>query len=182
MAKTDKNIKRKKNVKVITKSRADYFQEKMNSSSPFIITIRNLTDEKLFDVKLLDYEHEKQKKIGYFNGYTGTNYNDVLRYLQSARAEIYQIYQFVSGDYQKFLNRQLHIVLQHITYDCNRNEESHSIPFLIDPYQMKENCSVTNVKDCPISFNSNLILSYLMPEVEVKLMLFPSKIVTLNGK
>lgn len=144
----------------------------MPKNTPFVVNVKNLTDEKLYDVNLIDYEHEKQKKIEFSMGVSGVLYNEFLRQLQHKEITIDTTYIKAHCDYSKFEKRQLSCVLLSKTQDAQGHRIDKPMFSIIDPYQYQSNCVVINA-EYPISYMSFLFLNYLMPETDITIFLFP---------
>lgn len=153
--------------------------------SPYSIRVKNLTDEKLYDVDLFNYEHEKQKKIEYSSCTHGVTYEYFLRILSSwnqASEEIKTIRFSASCDYKKFQQKQLQTCLRII--NTNPNGFSASVPNQLfvhfSAYQMQGNIIDVQFtdKDKIKLFNQlQLRLDYLMPETEMIIHIYPVKII-----
>jgi hypothetical protein len=151
---------------------------------PYQIRIKNLTDEKLYDVDLFNYEHEKQNKIAYSCG-MGVEYNSFLGFLSAlseAKEQVKLLRVQVWCDYPKFRSKQLNSCLHRIIQNPNGCLES--VPLQVgnylSPYQQQ-----SDIIDIPMTdenkielFNElQLRLSYLMPETEIIITLYPSTII-----
>jgi hypothetical protein len=156
---------------------------KKESLLPYQIRIKNLTDEKLYDVDLFNYEHEKQNKIAY-SCVHGVSYEYFLRILASydKPSELIKMMRFSAFcDYAKFQNKQLRTCIR--TIITKLDGCSASIPTEIAIY-MNAYQQQGNIIDVPITDNERikfsnqlqLRLDYLMPETEMVIHLFPVKI------
>jgi hypothetical protein len=162
---------------VVTKSKP------IQNLAPYTIRVKNLTDEKLYDVDLFNYEHEKQKKIDY-SCIHGVSYEYFLRILASydKPSELIKAMRFSAFcDYSKFQNKQLRTCIR--TIYTKLDGCSSSIPTEIAIY-MNAYQQQGNIIDVPIIGNQTikfsnqlqLRLDYLMPESEMVISLFPVKI------
>jgi hypothetical protein len=152
--------------------------------SPYTIRVKNLTDEKLYDVDLFNYEHEKQKKIEY-SCIQGVSYQYFLRILSSwnqASEEIKTIRFSASCDYKKFQQKQLQTCLRIIS--TNPNGFSASVPNKLfihfSAYQMQGNIidvQFTDNDKIKLFNQLQLRLDYLMPETEMLIHIFPVTII-----
>ena len=151
---------------------------------PYQIHIKNLTDEKLYDVDLFNYEHEKQNKIAYSCG-AGVDYNNFLRFLSAlseAKEQVKLLRVQVWCDYPKFRNKQLNCCLHRII--TNPNGCLESVALQVGNYFMAYQHQ-SDIIDIPMTddnkielFNElQLRLSYLMPETEMIITIFPSTII-----
>jgi hypothetical protein len=151
--------------------------------APYTIRVKNLTDEKLYDVDLFNYEHEKQKKIEY-SCIHGVSYEYFLRILASydKPSELIKAMRFSAFcDYSKFQNKQLRTCIR--TIYTKLDGCSSSIPTEIAIY-MNAYQQQSNIIDVPLTDNQRinfsnqlqLRLDYLMPETEMVIHLFPVKI------
>jgi hypothetical protein len=156
---------------------------KKEQLNPYQIRIKNLTDEKLYDVDLFNYKHDKQNKIEYSCG-MGVDYDKFLRILASnrlseERVDLFRINAWC--DYPKFRNKQLNSCL-HTIYE-EPNGISSSCPtglgIYFSAYQMQSDIIDVRVDSLKIQLNNllQLRLSYLMPETEMVFTIFPSKII-----
>ena len=159
---------------------------KLNSdlkSAPYQIHVKNLTDEKLCDVDLFNHDHEKQKKVAY-SCPNGVSYDSFLRFLSAlseAKEQVSMLRFQVWCDYPKFRSKQLCCCLHEIYQEPNGNMQSVSLQ--VGNY-LSANQFQSNIIDVPFSeenriklFNKlQLRLSYLMPETEMCITIFPSKI------
>jgi hypothetical protein len=153
--------------------------------SPYTICVKNLTDEKLYDVDLFNYEFEKQKKIEY-SCIQGVSYQYFLRILSSwnkASEEIKTIRFSASCDYKKFQQKQLQTCLRIIS--TNPNGFSASVPknlfVYFNAYQQQGNIidvQLTGKESIKLFNQLQLRLDYLMPETEILIHIFPAKIDT----
>jgi hypothetical protein len=151
--------------------------------APYTIRVKNLTDEKLYDVDLFNYEHEKQKKIKY-SCIHGVSYEYFLRILASydKPSELIKAMRFSAFcDYSKFQNKQLRTCIR--TIYTKLDGCSSSIPteiaIYMNAYQMQGNIiDVPIIGNQTIKFSNQLQLrlDYLMPETEMVIHLFPVKI------
>jgi hypothetical protein len=151
--------------------------------APYTIRVKNLTDEKLYDVDLFNYEHEKQKKIEY-SCIHGVSYEYFLRILASYNKpiELIKMMRFSAFcDYSKFQNKQLRTCIRTIYTKldgCSASTPT-EIAIYMNAYQQQG-----NIIDVPITDNQRikfsnqlqLRLDYLMPETEMIIHLFPVKI------
>ena len=152
--------------------------------SPYIFRVKNLTDEKLYDVDLFNYEHEKQDKIEYSSCLHGVTYEYFLRILSSwnqASEEIKTIRFSAFCDYKKFQQKQLQTCLRIIR--TNPNGFSASVPNQLfvhfSAYQMQGNIidvQLTDNDKIKLFNQLQLRLDYLMPETEILIHIFPVKI------
>jgi hypothetical protein len=151
---------------------------------PYQIHIKNLTDEKLYDVDLFNYEHEKQNKIAYSCG-TGVEYNNFLRFLSAlseAKEQVTLLRFQVWCDYPKFRSKQLNCCLHRIITNPNGSMQSDLLQvgnYLSAYHHQSDIIDIPMTDDNKIElFNQlQLRLSYLMPETEMIITIFPSIII-----
>jgi hypothetical protein len=156
---------------------------KKESLLQYKIHIKNLTDEKLYDVDLFNYEHEKQNKIAYSCGIE-VDYNSFLRSIASnclSEEQVTLLKFQVFCDYPKFINKQLNCCLHKIIENPNERMKSESLQVgnYFSAYQQQ-----FDIIDIPMTddnkielFNElQLRLSYLMPETEIIITIFSTKI------
>lgn len=156
---------------------------KKESLLPYQIRIKNLTDEKLYDVDLFNYEHEKQKNIEY-SCIHGVSYEYFLRLLSSYNEpiELIKMMRFSAlCDYSKFANKQLRTCIYTIYTKldgCSEYITTELSPY-INAYQPQSNIIEVPLLDKQrIKFSNQLQLrlSYLMPETEIIITIFSTKI------
>jgi hypothetical protein len=151
--------------------------------APYTIRVKNLTDEKLYDVDLFNYEHEKQKKIEY-SCIHGVSYEYFLRILASYNKpiELIKMMRFSAFcDYSKFQNKQLRTCIRTIYTKldgCSASTPT-EIAIYMNAYQQQGNIidvPITDNQKIKFSNQLQLRLDYLMPETEMIIHLFPVKI------
>jgi hypothetical protein len=152
-------------------------------SLPYQIHIKNLTDEKIYNVDLFNYDHEKQRKLSY-SCTNGVSYDKFLRWLSSLnepKEKIALLRLQVWCDYHKFINKQINCCL-HTIYE-KPNGKMISVPLQVGNY-FSANQMQSGIVDMPMSDNQDIQLfnelqlrfSYLMPETEMIITIYPSKI------
>jgi hypothetical protein len=154
-----------------------------NNLFPYCLHIKNLTDEKLYDVDLFNYDHEKQNKVAYSctNGVPYDRFLGFLLALNEPKEEIRLIRFHANCDYNKFKSKQLQSCVQTIYSEPNGSMVSTPTNLIVyfSAYQHQ-----SDIIDVPFSGESRiklfnqlqLRLSYLMPETEMYITIFPSKI------
>ena len=154
-----------------------------NILNPYCLHIKNLTDEKLYDVDLFNYDHEKQNKVAYSctNGVPYDRFLGFLSALSEAKEEIRLIRFTADCDYHKFKSKQLKSCVHTIYSEPNGSMVSMPTNLIVyfSAYQHQ-----SDIIDVPFSGESRiklfnqlqLRLSYLMPETEMYITIFPSKI------
>jgi hypothetical protein len=154
-----------------------------NNLLPYCLHIKNLTDEKLYGVDLFNYDHEKQNKVAYSctNGVLYDRFLGFLSALSEAKEEIRLIRFTADCDYNKFKSKQLKSCVHTIYSEPNGSMVSMPTNLIVylSAYQFQ-----SDIIDVPFSGESRiklfnqlqLRLSYLMPETEMYITIFPSKI------
>ena len=153
-------------------------EKKVQPSLPYIIHIKNLTDEKFYDVKLFDYEFEKQDKIKYSCPISTVEYSQILRTLadeNEPRKVIGAIRAMAFCDYKKFQSKQINCGFSVINKDINGSEVSSPDYFIIDPYQQQDGISHKSGLEIKFYNKLQIQLAYLMPETEMTIYLYPIK-------
>tara|TARA_R110000868_G_scaffold323015_3_gene583949 strand:+ start:35 stop:727 length:693 start_codon:yes stop_codon:yes gene_type:complete len=154
-----------------------------NNLYPYCLHIKNLTDEKLYDVDLFNYDHEKQNKVAYSctNGVLYDRFLGFLSSLNEPKEEIRLIRFTADCDYHKFKRKQLQSCV-HTIYSEPNGSMVYTPTNLIVYFSAYQHQS--DIIDVPLSGKSQiklfnqlqLRLSYLMPETEMYITIFPSKI------
>ncbi|MEK6883391.1 MAG: hypothetical protein AABY22_27435, partial [Nanoarchaeota archaeon] len=83
-------------------------------NKPLIIKLENLTDDKLYNVDIFDWDYEKQFKIKYSSTITWVSYDNMLRELASLNECKKNIRKFMLisyCNYKKFVEKQLNFTL-----------------------------------------------------------------------
>jgi hypothetical protein len=154
-----------------------------NTLNPYCLHIKNLTDEKLYDVDLFNYDHEKQNKVAYSctNGVPYDRFLGFLSALSEPKEEIRLIRFTADCDYHKFKSKQLKSCVHTIYSEPNGSMVSIPTNLIVylSAYQFQ-----SDIIEVPFSGESRiklfnqlqLKLSYLMPETEMYITIFPSKI------
>lgn len=147
-------------------------------SLPYIIHIKNLTDEKIYDVKLFDYEFEKQDKIKYSSPISSVDYGQILRTLtgeNEPRKVIGTIKAIAFCDYKKFQSKQINCKFSVIYSEINGCVITNPYVFIIDPYQHIDGISQKSGLEINFYNKLQIELAYLMPETEMTIHLYPIK-------
>lgn len=136
---------------------------------PLCFRITNTTDEKLYNVNVLNYEYEKQTKMEYMSIISGVTYGDILRHLigQNEKKEnIGKIKVVAKCDYLKFQNKQLESSLLLGEKDILGNSIQRPHDLVISPEQQQDDRAVV---ECIFPFYSQTTIKmpYLMPETQV---------------
>ena len=153
-------------------------EQAMESLLPYSIRIKNTTKDIIHNVKVFDFEHEKQSKIEYYCPYRHVEYNDVLRTLQS-----YQKSEFEIGMFRHFVicndadsnEKQINCAITTEIINPNGCMLSQSKQMMIDRNQFQS--SICELKDFnfPFFVMANIVYEFLMPETEIIIHLFPNK-------
>ncbi len=134
--------------------------------------IANNTDEKLYNVPFFSIENDEtnhpSSKISYTSRTKGLEYKDLVKEIRESGGKIHEIMMYASGDYNKFVTKQLFCCL-----------ESDLFPYLVrqltlDPYQHQGFVTRTIFDESinSLGIDSQINISYLMPEVKVILHIF----------
>jgi hypothetical protein len=158
-------------------------ENKVQNLLPYIIHIKNLTDEKLYDVDLFNYEHDKQKKIEYSCS-QGVPYENFLRQLasQNKASELITKMRFSAYcDYPKYQVKQLCSYIKTIITKSNGSSKTNTIHIqaYMSAYQQQSNIievTLTDEQKFEYSNQLQLRLDYLMPEAGMTIFLFPVNI------
>lgn len=148
---------------------------------PYCLHVKNLTDEKLYDVDLFNHDHEKQNKVAY-SCTNGVDYNMFLRFISSlneAKEEIVMMRFIAVCDYQKFKSKQLRTCLYTIYEEPNGRKVTtpKELSIHLDAYQQQSDIiqvALSGKSAIKIFNQLQLRLSYLMPETEMYITIFPS--------
>ena len=146
-------------------------------SNPIIICIANLTDEKIYDVKVFNFDYKENKKLSYSGGLPTVSYSEILASKSFMHDKIDRILYIAVCDYHKFLSKQLNSSGRWEINKSNGEILSGGIFFGFDPYQMQTDRVIWDAQDVELSFfESQIILPFLMPETSVQIRLYPLKI------
>lgn len=147
-------------------------------SQPYILTVKNLTDEKLYAVEVLNSEFEKQNKVDYCMGVHGVNYYHFLQQVfhrhdideKSLNNKVHMLRVRAYCEFGKFQTKQLYATLGIGYHDAHGNKTTRPLSLSMDAYQQQPNIIDKKIpEDFNFYFNRNLriTLPYLMPETEV---------------
>lgn len=139
----------------------------------FSVTVKNLSDDKLYSVKVFDIDFENNRKIQYTFGGIVLTYKEFLHAIPDFENafKIGRIQTHAGGDYAKFWSKQL-ISPYHITSaGVNGNFASLGILPVISPYQQQTN-TVVNEISWSLYRGVNVNLPFLMPEVSITFTFF----------
>jgi hypothetical protein len=173
----------KKKVESKDKKKGAYYMDVNSITLPdkmqkcFVIELINKTDDKLYNVDLINFNHKEQTKIEY-KGLLN-EYDFVLRQLASLRKSdglmATRIHIMANCDYITFANRQvngdlktIHSGLCGIVYTRTFKRSEH-----IDLEQYHQNILEITFEQ-PISLTNQLSfeLEYLMPETRIRVTIF----------
>jgi len=141
-------------------------------SHPFSITIKNLTNKKINDVKLFNFLHDKQQNIEY-STINGIDYIEVLMQFVANKYQISRTRQVIICEGKKALKKQ---VSCNVTLRQN-NGKGHSVSQPLfsgyDPYQYQD-CTVDSPIEYELKVGANVVFDYIMPNTEIKVFIFPT--------
>ena len=156
-------------------------------SEPFVIKISNLTDEKLYNIPIIDKLFASSKKVSYENlcvpdndiNEVGRGYEMFLNQLENYEYKISIMYVQCDSEHPKFVKRQLNQIWTNYIVD---NDIIFQKPenIMVDPYQ-DQNGIVVHRLNFRLNSKNNLIMSYLMPDTFVIVRLYPSELFSLNN-
>lgn len=149
-----------------------------NESIPYVIEIKNLTDEKIYNVKAIDREYYKTDKSEEKVRYSLLTHNCTYEQLyfkiinRPFKVVATRIHAFC--DFKEYLIKQLYCPAKLIVPDKDKNFETHSEDMVIcaDPYQNIIDVIISH-QEYTMQLNSNIIFDYLMPEASILLYLYP---------
>ena len=151
--------------------------EESNFESCFVIHLKNTTDEKLFNVSILNYNHKEQSKIKYKGDYP--DYDHILRQIASLRKsdnhKITKINFAAVNDYMKYAIRQVKCKVEFVSTGLNGTSYAtkKDLAFYFTSEQVHP-----NVVDLPLEYKFSLLngfdmrLEYLMPETTLSVCVF----------
>lgn len=148
--------------------------EKKEVSNPYVIIIKNLTDEKIYDIPLFNNRPEKLNKIQYSSGIMGVSYESIVNAFTLGFKEITIDRCLLTAycDYHKFQRKQLDMGCEFIKEEFDGARRSIVFYFHVDAYQQQSNMSSLKQKML-FTTGVNLILPFLMPETEIRIILYP---------
>jgi len=164
---------------------------------PYVINLKNTTDEKLYDVNIFDFNFENQNKIKYEFGYKAITYKQFIRTLEFPTVcEIDYIKIWSQHGYKVYQERQINNFTVHYDVSEFKNGEyngsfSQPLYFYFEDNQfsrdftnlrLERNIKISlqneaQIKDKPQTIEiTKFTLDFLMPEINLKIVLFPAKI------
>jgi hypothetical protein len=150
----------------------------VNDNPPFIVRIKNVTDEKLYNVPLFSVQEVKNDKIRYESVPENIDYEMIIAHFQNSNDEILSsvIIQAFCG-YSKFTEKQLN--QRFLTEVSEQSGRKTFVPtiMMIHPDQHQQNIIGIPNLHLPIGKQkddafANIIFDYLMPETEMIINLY----------
>lgn len=162
---------------------------------PYIINLKNTTDEKLYNVSVFNFDFDKQDKVKHninLNHLTYAQFLNCLNYpygsfeigsIKLVSFHDNKIYQQEQVDNFKISYKEIYI-------DEKDNNEAyfvHPLFFMLDKStDIKNQAQLELTKGIQVLFNKNhkmdLILDFLLPDMNLSIILFPNKRkITNNG-
>lgn len=168
-----KEAKRQAEINELIESLEESEPQKIESC--YVFSVKNNTDEKHYGVELLNYEHEKNRKISY-ELKTGMTYSDFLRQVQVKGNEAIKAIRIHSlCDYQKFSAKQCLATLTFGSADANGKLYQSPVFAHPDPMQMQSNIVDAKELEHKLNVYTQIKLEYLMPETEIVVCLFTER-------
>jgi hypothetical protein len=143
----------------------------INSNSPLVIGLKNLTDKELADVELLNPDFDKQEKIKY--SFTGVvNYQEFLLHLRDFSYKVCRC-RYITDNLKQTTN-SLGI--------SNTDNASTSVAFSFDEELIQP--LIVDVRlegeGFVLAENTKMKLKFLLPNAEVSFIFFPNTRTRLN--
>lgn len=138
-----------------------------------VLNLKNKTDDKLYNVNLINHKHKEQTAIEYSGTYL--DYDFLLRQLGSLKKsdgyKITKIHFISICDYNVFANRQVQCDLRAVYSGVDGRVVT--VPYKLlehfEPMQFHRNIVIVNFKEGLYLTNElSLELEYLMPETELR--------------
>jgi len=142
-----------------------------------IITIRNLTDEKIYNVKVFNKNYKEQDKIKYS---TAIGYDDLLYYQRKVAVKrefihdnIVKIRQLILCSIPKFRKKQEFCDIKIINKEImpKKGKTTDMATFFKNKKGFKSGISKIKNANYPFHKGLNIEYEFLMPETEIKLFL-----------
>jgi len=146
----------------------------VNFQRAICIRIKNLTDKTLSDVKVFDFEHEKQQYVQYLSGIPTVTYNHILRRLASfsePSSIIGCMRNIVTCDCEDTLLKQVECDIDLIIKTIHGKTITDKTKFKMNDVQQKRNACDLDVEH-PFYVDSNIIIKELLPKTKVLLTLW----------
>jgi len=142
----------------------------INYSYPVMITIENLKNETLHDVELLDFEHEKQKRIKYSTGIPSLSYNHVLRRMASYHKPFFNIRLLRNATENK---QQLECKIELVNNGRNGKTFTDKRIFQINAFQQSTNhCDMDLGIGFPYYVETSILIKELLPKTIMTMHLY----------
>lgn len=152
---------------------------------PFIIEITNNSEDKFYNVPLINFLNDQDKKIEYKGliDNTHTSHEQLIQQLNNESLDISLTYISVIGDYNKYVTRQL--VQMGFSVSSKEGVDT-VIPFdiNIDPMQSPSNVILIR-RNYKLGKDKNGVLhnikfEHLMPEIKVIVRVYPIEKINLK--
>ena len=145
-------------------------------SEAFILKLKNVTDEKIYNLNLLENLDERVL-INYAE--EGVSLDDFKKLIKAQITTIGVVKFKAFYEFRKFVEKQLECSFTIDFTDKRGNKSKKTIRLMTDPYQFDltqitthDSFVMTNIDGC----STSLILEYLMPEMELFIYLYPMSI------
>lgn len=143
-----------------------------SKSSPFIFTIKNLTDVKLVDVKLVDPEYEKDNKVSYVYDIPGLTYKNFIHYCQRTspptNVKISRIVMDTKCGEEQLKNRLIFKREENCTDFIEFKESS-----ILDSDSVEAIFNKNDRESYPLNDKFCVALEFLLPNAEVLILIYP---------
>lgn len=139
----------------------------MYSMFPFILKVKNTSDDKIYNVDLLS---KKDDRVLIEYGWENISFPDFKRYFQDKLIIIGNTKIKAFHDFKRYVDKQLSCSLT-----INNINESNVFRLDVDPGQFQSN-QVVFTRYYNIDSTTQLILEHLMPEMELYIYLYPKLI------
>ena len=154
---------------------------------PFVIEITNTSEDKFYNVPLINFLDNQDEKIQYKGmvDNKAVSHKQLAEQLKSHPQDISMTYITVFGDYNKYVMRQL-IQTGYVVSENAKKEQEAKMPFSIglDPMQMQSNIILSRigykVGEDKNGVLHNLVFERLMPEVKMLVRIYPTEKINLE--
>jgi len=144
---------------------------------PIVISVKNKTDEKLYNIPILDYNNEFSEKVEFSSDVSTVSYKEILAMLKTCGISVNLVRIHSFGDYQKNVSKQLWQSYICSTKTIDGKITLRPVRAVLDPMQQQSNIGdlILHGKIGIVHYSiHNIVMNHLMPETTSKFIIYPT--------
>lgn len=146
---------------------------KKRLGSPLIVSVKNTTDDKFYDVNIFNPDYDKQDKIKYESCISTVSFGEIIEQIRCGAFRIEKTMIIAICDYHKFKSKQLHSSIIIRQTEASGRETTEPKDVCLDPYQNQDDRAIVDF-EFDLTVQTKLTTRYLMPETEVVYRFYPT--------